>query len=117
MVPVSFGKEAWNIVRLQRTGLLPVPNLYFQPVSLSFLEPYAKWGGGLEQIEECLRYGVDLGRISGFVPGKGMDSGDTLPLGIAQMVLDEDIHPHRNCLVLVPARLPGDHHCGFVLAN
>jgi hypothetical protein len=66
MAPVSFGKKIWNIVRLQRTGLLPVLNLYFQPVSLSFLEPYAKGVG-----EECLRYGIDLGRVLGFVSGKG----------------------------------------------
>jgi hypothetical protein len=69
MAPGSFGKEIWNVVRSQRTGLLPVLNLYFQTVSSSFLEPYHR--GWRDQIEECPRYeGVDLGRVLGFIPGK-----------------------------------------------
>ena len=49
--------------RPQRTGLLPVPDLDFQSVSLSLLEAYAVWRGSGEECEdERAKYGADLGR-------------------------------------------------------
>lgn len=66
MAPVSFGKEIWN--RKAPTNRLGACTKFVLPTSIfQFPRTLTLRGVG----EECLTYGVDLGRILGFVSGKG----------------------------------------------
>src|SRR6266568_5479403 len=142
-----FYIEIWNFGRPRRTGLLPVPDLDFQSVCLNLLKAYAIWRGSREESEDgCAGYRADLGTevtsgkgqrrqerrlvfaidavasqtdrgVFRFVPLKGRDRCNKLPLGSGQMVFDEDTYHRRPCFVLVPASPCDYHQCSLLLAK